>query len=285
MTPPNTTYDLLLEEAGDVQADAMRTTKTSMADLVEHGHDLQAHARPDPEADRAYQNMRRRLLGRSLSSAGAVAGFGLIPGLFSWLTSPRAAASMEVQAAQTAAALENVAVAVYEKAAALPFMKTLPEPAGATITTFVTRTIADHKDHADAFNAAAVQLGGKKQTGLDQVVMDKVVTPELPKLINPLTVVNFAADLEYVAAQTYAAETSAVSDKTLRSVFSSITGVETQHRTILLAVAALLEADLADQIMIPPDATKLPAAAGSVGFPESFLSTDQARPSEEGALK
>lgn len=285
MNPPNTTYDLLLEEAGDVQADAMRTSRASLADLVEHGHDLQAHARPDREAERAYQKMRRRLLGRSLSAAGAVAGVGLVPGLFSWLTSPRAASSMEVQAAQTAAALENLAVAVYQKAAALPFMKTIANPAGATITTFVTRTIADHKDHADAFNAAAAQLGGKKQLGVDQVVMDKIVTPELPKLTSPLLVVNFAADLEYVAAETFAAETSAVSDQTLRSVFSSITGVETQHRTILLAVAALLEADLADQITIPPDATKLPAAAGSIGFPESFLSTDQARPAEEGALK
>ncbi len=115
--------------------------------------------------------------------------------------------------------------------------------------------------------------------------MDEIVTPELPKLTDPLKVVKFAADLEYVAAQTYAAETAAVSDKTLRSVFSSITGVENQHRTILLAVAALLEADLADQVKIPPDAEKLPAAAGSLGFPESFLSTDQARPADEGAHK
>ena len=285
MNPPDTTYDLLLEEAGDVQSDAMRTSRASLADLVEHGRDLQEHARPDPEQLQGYQGMRRRLLGRSLTAAGSVAGVGLVPGLFGWLTSARASAPMEVQAAQTAAALENLAVAVYQKAAALPFMKSIPAPAGATISTFVTRTIADHKDHAGAFNAAATKLGGKAQTGVDQVVMDQVVTPELPKLTDPLTVVKFAADLEYVAAQTFAAETAAVSDSTLRSVFSSITGVENQHRTILLAVAALLEADLADQITIPPDAAKLPAAAGSVGFPESFCSTDQARPAKEGALK
>jgi rubrerythrin len=263
----------------------MRTSRASLADLVEHGRDLQEHARPDPEQRFAFQGLRRRLLGRGLAAAGSVAGIGLVPGLFTWLTWARASAPMEVQAAQTAAALENLAVAVYKQAAALPFMKSIPDPAGKTITTFVTRTIDDHTDHAGAFNAAATKLGGKAQTGIDQVVMDQVVKPELPKLTDPLAVVKFAADLEYVAAETFAAETAAVSDSNLRSVFSSITGVENQHRTILLAVAALLEADLADQIAIPPDATKLPAAAGSVGFPESFLSTDQARPAAEGALR
>ena len=95
----------------------------------------------------------------------------------------------------------------------------------------------------------------------------------------------FAADLELVAAATYAVETAAVDDANLRKVFSSIMGVENQHRAVLLAVAALLENDLADQVKIPPDLAKLPAAAGSVGFPDAFLPIDQARPTSEGAVK
>ncbi|MGB6058574.1 MAG: ferritin-like domain-containing protein [Microthrixaceae bacterium] len=285
MSPSDASYPALLEEAGDIQADAMRTSRAGLADLVERGRDLQQNARPDPEELQHFQALRRVLIGRGLSTAGKLGVVGLVPGLFNWLTSPRAAAPMEVQAAQTAAAFENLAVAVYKQAAALPFMQSLPEPAGTTVTTFVTRTIADHVDHAGAFNAAATKLGGKAQTGVDQALMDEVVTPELPKLTDPLKVVNFAAELEYVAAQTFAAETAAVSDQTLRSVFSSISGVENQHRTILLAVGALLQNDLANQIKIPPDAAQLPAAAGDVGFPESFLSTDQARPADEGAHK
>ena len=210
----------------------------------------------------------------------------LVYGLpISWLTSSAGSASMEVQAAQTAAALENLAVAVYKQAASLPFMAKIPDPAGATMTAFVTKTIEQHTDHAGAFNAAAKKLGGKAQTEVDQVVMDKVVKPALPTLTDPLKVVKFAADLELVAAATYAVETAAVDDANLRKVFSSIMGVENQHRAVLLAVAAFLENDLADQVMIPPDIAKLPAAAGSVGFPDAFLPLDQARPASEGAVK
>ncbi len=56
----------------------------------------------------------------------------------------------------------------------------------------------------------------------------------------------FAAALELVAAETYLAEVGAVSDKTLRSTFASIMGVENQHRAILLAVGALLEGGAPD---------------------------------------
>ena len=49
----------------------------------------------------------------------------------------------------------------------------IPDPAGATMTAFVTKTIEQHTDHAGAFNAAAKKLGGKAQTEVDQVVMDE----------------------------------------------------------------------------------------------------------------
>ena len=237
----------------------------------------------DERAD--FQARRRKSLHRNLTGAGAFVGLGILPGLVSWLSSSKVEASMDVQAAQTAAALENLAIAVYGKAAALPFMAKIPDPAGSTVTAFVKSTVKQHTDHAGAFNAAVKKLGGKEQTGIDQVVMDKVVTPALPTLTDPLKVVKFAADLELVAAATYAAETAAVADANLRKVFSSIMGVENQHRAVLLAVGALLQNDLADQVKIPPDLAKLPAAAGSVGFPDAFLPLDQARPAAEGAVK
>ena len=285
MKPPDPALGSLIEQSEDLHSDAMRDTRAQLTDLVDHGRDHQKHRDPDPEFDATFQGVRRSLFAKRLGSGGALAGLGMVPAMVSWLTSSASSAPMEVQAAQTAASLENLAIAVYKQAAALPFMAKIPDPAGSTVTAFVTRTVQQHTDHAGAFNAAASKLGGKPQTGIDQVVMDKVVKPALPTLTDPLKVVKFAADLELVAAETYAAETAAVDDANLRKVFASIMGVENQHRAVLLAVAALLENDLADQVKIPPDIAKLPAAAGSVAFPQAFLPTDQARPASEGALK
>ena len=38
-------------------------------------------------------------------------------------------------------------------------------------------------------------------------------------------------------------------------------------------------------IALPPDAAALPAAAGSVGFPDAFFKTTNARPANEGAVQ
>jgi hypothetical protein len=270
----------LIEESEDLHSDAMRTTSAGLADLVEQGRDRRA-AGIDADETAAYQSERTSLLTKSL------AGMGLVGvGLTRLFASPALAqSSMDIQAAQTAASIENLAIAVYNQAAALPFMQNIPDPAGATVVAFVTKTVEQHTDHMKAFNAAAKQLGGAEQTMPDQVVFDAVVTPALPTLKTPLDVVKFAADLELVAAETYLAQVGAVSDKMLRSTFASIMGVENQHRAILLAVGALLEGGAPELIMLGPPADKLPAAAGSVGFPDAFLKTDQARPADEGAVK
>ena len=76
-----------------------------------------------------------------------------------------------------------------------------------------------------------------------------------------------------------------MSDTNARKVFASIMGVEAQHVAVLLAVQALVAGGAPELIALPPDASKLPAAAGSVGFPDSFFKTDQARPATEGAVK
>ena len=62
-------------------------------------------------------------------------------------------------------------------------------------------------------------------------------------------------------------------------------GVEAQHVSVLLAVQALLAAGAPQLITLSPtDVAGLPAAAGSVGFPQAFFPTDMARPATEGAL-
>jgi hypothetical protein len=275
----------LIEESADIQSDAMRTTTSGLADVVEQGLDRQAAGGFDPDETKAYHLERRQVLAKGLVGAGAFAGTAIGAGIYQMLTQPAFAdTTMDVQAGQTAASIENLAIAVYQLAAGLSFMKNIPNPAGATVTVFVTRTIADHTAHAKAFNAAVMALGGKAQTGIDMPVYNTVVVPTKPKLTTALDVVNFAAVLEDAAAQTYNLETSTVSDKNLRATFASIMGVEAQHVAVLKAVSALLTAGAPQLVTIPPPLGSLPAAAGSVGFPNSFYATSGARPATEGAL-
>ncbi|MDQ6613388.1 MAG: ferritin-like domain-containing protein [Actinomycetota bacterium] len=276
----------LIDESADLQSDAMRTTKSGLADVVEQGQDRRAAGGIDLDETRAYHIERRRLLATSVKGLGVFAGTAIGVGLYQMFTQPAFADTpMDVQAGQTAASIENLAIKVYNVAAGLPFMKNIPPPAGATVTTFVTMTIKQHTQHAAAFNSAVMALGGKAQNDVDQPVYKGVVTPALPTLKTPLDVVNFAYKLENVAAETYAAETAAVSDKMLRNTFASIMGVEAQHAAVLLAVAALLQGGAPQLITIPPPADKLPAVAGKVGFPNSFYGLDQARAANEGAVQ
>jgi hypothetical protein len=65
-----------------------------------------------------------------------------------------------------------------------------------------------------------------------------------------------------------------------------VMGVECQHLATLRAVAALL-ASAPDLIKIPigADIAKLPAAAGSVAFPDAFEDVTMASPPQEGAVR
>ena len=275
----------LIEESQDLHSDAMRGTRMGLDAVVERGQERRSEGGYDPDEARAFADRSRGLLtGRLAATAGAVgAGTAVLSVLGA--RAAFAQTSPDVAAAQTAASIENLAIAVYQKAAGLPFMKNIPDPAGSTVVAFVTKTVQQHQDHAGAFNGAASRLGGKPQTGLDQPVYNGVVLPALAKLKTPLDVVNFAAELELVAAETYSVQTAAVSDPQLRAAFASIMGVENQHRSILLAVAALLQGNAPQLIKLGPPADQLPAAAGSVGFPDAFLKTDQARPATEGAIQ
>lgn len=107
----------------------------------------------------------------------------------------------------------------------------------------------------------------------------------LPSIKTPADVVKLAITLEDVAAQTYTKNVGLVSSAELRRLFASVAPVEAQHRATLLAVQALLAGNMADLIAIPTNAAKLPAAAGSVGFPDAFYPTMSASPISEGAVK
>jgi hypothetical protein len=87
-----------------------------------------------------------------------------------------------------------------------------------------------------------------------------------------------------VATETYLNNLGLLSDSKTAALFASVQGVECQHLATLRAVGALLSANAPDLIAIPVDASKLPAAAGSVAFPAAFEPTTMASPPQEGAV-
>ncbi|MEO5873493.1 MAG: ferritin-like domain-containing protein [Streptosporangiaceae bacterium] len=248
----------LIEESEDLNSDAVRMTNSALADMAE--------AESGTESGSGWVRA---------ATVGAFAGGASLLG-----AGTAVAASTDVMALQTAASLENLAVSVYKTAAGLPFIKS----GNKTVAAFITKTTSQHQAHAKAFNSAVTKAGGKEQNGVDPKYA-AVVKKALPGIKNPAGVVKLALSLEDVAAQTYTRNVSQVSSAELRNLFGSIAPVEAQHRSVLLAVQALLAGGAAELIAIPTDPAKLPAAAGSVGIPVAFYPTKLASPTSEGAVK
>ena len=272
----------LIEESNDLQSGAMRSTREPLRELVERGRERRAHGGFDPDEQRAFATGRNLLVRSSLRGTGAFAALGFGAALLALFDSPAfAQASPDVQILQTATSLEILAIETYDLALTFDFIG--GATANPTVREFVLTTKDQHAEHAKAFNAAVRQLDGKEQTRPDPVLLD-TVNQAKPTLTGLGPVVDLAITLEDTAAQTYVANASALTDKQAREVTASIMGVEAQHVAVLLAVKALVGANLADQVKLPPDLALLPEAVGSAGFPEAFYKTDRSRPSDEGAV-
>lgn len=272
---------LLVEESEDLHLDAMATTNVALEEIVEVGHETRARGAEDLDESREVAGRRSRLMSGALFGGGVLAAAGIAGAFEALFASPAFAATpTDIQILQTASSIEVLAVATYKTALTLPFIG--GSSANPVVMTFATTTMAQHSQHLAAFNAAITGLGGQAQDNPDPVLA-KVVQAAVPGLTSPGPVVALALELEQGAAETYVADVAALSDANAKKVTASIMGVEAQHVSILLAVQALLTANAADLIALPPNAAELPAAAGSVGFPDAFYPTQQARPATEGA--
>jgi hypothetical protein len=194
-----------------------------------------------------------------------------------------------VQILQTAASIENLAVATYKTALTLPYIG--GSAANPVVTKFAQVTMGQHAQHADAFNAAVKHLGGKAQNKPDPAFVP-VVNKAVASLSGAsaaqgaLGVVGLALELENIAAETYVKDTTLAKSTTNKALFASIMGIEAQHVSVLLAVQALLMAGAPQLISLSPGTgAALPAAAGSVGFPNAFYKTNMAAPAKQGAVK
>ncbi len=276
----------LLDESQDLQADALRPTRAALDELVESSRGAGEH---DPAANLAFHQEHQRSVRGSLGGAtilGAAGGAALV-GLLASAAS--ASNSSDVQILQTAASIENLAVATYKTALTLPYIG--GSAANPVVTKFAQVTMGQHTQHADAFNAAITHLGGRAQHKPDPAFVP-VVNKAVASLGNAtaaqgaLGVVGLALELENIAAETYVKDTTLAKSATNKALFASIMGIEAQHVSVLLAVQALLMAGAPQLISLSPGtAAALPAAAGSVGFPNPFYKTNMAAPAKQGAVK
>jgi Ferritin-like domain len=279
----------LIEESQDTHADSVRASREPLADMVDLGRQARAGASTDADENRAFaRENRSRLAGTARKAGGLLAGAGVIAAIADFIGRPAFASSgTDVQVLQTASSIEVLAVSTYKTALTLPYIG--GSAANPVIKAFATTTMSQHADHLAAFQAATTALGGTKQTKPDPAfvpVVDKAVTSitKASAADGPLLVVGLALELENIAAETYVNNMSLLTSVNAKKVTASIMGVEAQHVAILNAVQALLKAGAAADITLPPPAAKLPAAAGSVGFPNAFYPTSSAAPATQGAL-
>ena len=155
----------LIVESQDLQADALRDMKGKLSDAAELSHD-RGRASLDPDTIQSFNEGRRSALRNGGLGMGAFAARGLVAGgigaaLTGILAAPASAqdGGMDVQILQTAASLENLAVATYGAALGLDFIKS----GNAVVKKFAETTMKQHDEHADAFNAMAKTLKGAEQ--------------------------------------------------------------------------------------------------------------------------
>jgi len=268
---------LLIEESQDQQSDAMRDAKAVIPALRDIANDRRKSALITPDEIRALEASRAS----TRAKLGMLAGAGAISiAVSSILAKPVAAdEALDIQILQTASSLEILAVATYGAALTLPFIA----DGNAVVKAFAEMTMQQHDEHRQAFQAQTKALGGTVQENPNPKYQP-VVDAAMPTLTDPAKVVDLAATLEQVATETYLASLNLFDDKTSLGLMASVMGVESQHLAVLRAVAALLAGGGEALIALPTDVAALPAAAGSVAFPDAFQGTTMASPPEEGAL-
>lgn len=287
MTIDDRSLNELIVESQDLQVDALRDIKATLPELAEIREERRGQEINVDEINRYNANRRNVLRSMGIGGGGLAArgllggGFGaLLSGLLA--TPAHADEALDIQILQTASSLEVLAVATYGAALGLDFIKN----GNPVVVKFAQTTMMQHDEHRKAFQSQTKALGGKEQTAPNAKFLP-VVEQAKPTLKDPLSVVTLAETLETVATQTYLQNTTQLEDTASKRVMASVMGVETQHAAVLRAVKALLEGGAPNLIKIPigADVAKLPAAAGSVAFPDAFEPIKTVAEPETGAVK
>lgn len=273
MTLDDKAFHELMSESQDLHVDAIRQIRQTLPVLAEVREERRGQPVDTDEVERFNVGRRQVLakLGYGTAATGLLTGgFGA---MFAGLLAAPAYADtpLDVQILQTASSLERLAVNTYAAALKLKFIS----GGNAVVKKFAQTTMMQHDEHRQAFQAQTKTLGGKAQDKPNPKFLQVVAAA---KLNAPGDVVKLATSLEKVATDTYLVNLTLLSDMTSKEVMGSIMGVECQHLATLRAVGALLAGGAPQLIKIPigADLGKLPAAAGSVAFPDALETTDPA---------
>ncbi len=140
----------------------------------------------------------------------------------------------DLAVAATAASLENLGVYAYKAgitAATAGKLGTIP-PA---VVTFAQTAMAQHVDHAKAWNSALTAAGKPAVTATDPA-LTPTVNAAFAKVTNVSELAQLALLVENIAAQTYQAAIPALSATSSIGVAATIQPVEMQHAAILYYV-------------------------------------------------
>ncbi|MEP6695936.1 MAG: ferritin-like domain-containing protein [Pseudonocardiales bacterium] len=159
----------------------------------------------------------------------------------------------------TNASLENLAVFAYGSV-----LKTAPSgkfgKVPAAVAGFAQHAMAQHADHAKAFNAALMNAGGKEFTDPDPALKQTVLTA-FGGLKDVPGVAKLALLLENTAAATYTKQMGTLMSPDALSAVATIAPVERQHAAILHFVL------------------------GEYPVPDTFVPLDMARPDTDAGVK
>jgi hypothetical protein len=244
----------------------MATSESEMRALTSDMVDAHRDSFPQMRASIAeWREVEGETARRSLSRRGLLAAAGaMIAGGVALATLPAAAATrpglragaargalpdtagsvpLDVVVAGLAASLENLAVATYAaalKAAGAHKLGVVP----AAIGDFATTAMAQHKDHAAAWNSVLASARYKPITAANPVYA-KIVDDDFAKVKSVTGVAELALTLEGVAAATYLEAIKALSTPAAVAIAASIQPVEMQHVAILNFVLGRYPAPLA----------------------------------------
>jgi Ferritin-like domain len=188
--------------------------------------------------------------------------------------------SLDVQVLQTAASLENLAVAAYHAAGLLE----LGRHGYPILGSFVARSQRQHSAHAAAFNAAAARAHGAAQHAADPRYA-ATVHADMLHMTEAEPVVSLLESLEDVNAQSYTRYASLAISPALRQLFVSVAVAEAEHRSFLLVAQLLLDAGPADLLRVPTVPGELPAAIGTKCVPPAFYPTAAASAIDQGTVQ
>jgi hypothetical protein len=195
-------------------------------------------------------------------------------------TAPASEAPLAVLVLQTAAALENLAVASYTTAAGLPFVAA----GSAELRALIARNKAHHAAHAQAFNQAVAKAGGAQQHSADPRYAASL-SRGLAAAKEASSLVGLLDELEGIIAQTCTRYATLAVDSSLRSLFVNVASVEAQHGAELLIVRSLLNSGHTDPGGSAAQVRALPAAVGTAGIPQVVYPTADASAINEGAVR